>query len=145
MNIHNQGTRRADARPILFPIRASRRALARAMWLAAALLGSHVHPAEAVRTPDIATDAGFIIPGAGAVRLADPAGRARLDRMTSWQSFRARHGKWNALWNASTASPHRAFGPPIPLPGFADRADAVETAVRAFIADHPDLFGTPTL
>ena len=112
--------------------------------LAAALLVP-TSPAGAVRAPEDATDAGFSIPGAGAVTLADPDARLRLDRSLAWEDFRARYGGWTAMWNTRTGSPHRAFGPAIALAGFADRADAVEASVRAFVAANPELFGTPVL
>ncbi len=83
--------------------------------------------------------------GAGAVRLAGADERRGLERSAAWSGFTARHGAWSALWNATTGTPHRAFGAGIPLAGFADRADAVEAAVRAFIAADPGLFGSPTL
>ncbi len=102
-------------------------------------------PARAVRAPDATTDAGIRAPGAGAVVPADAATRARLEAAAPWRGFTDRHGAWTALWNARTASPHRALGPAIPLAGFADRADAVEAALRAFIAGHPGLFGAPVL
>jgi hypothetical protein len=102
-------------------------------------------PADAVRAPDGPTDAAISLPGAGVVTLADRSQRARLQRGPAWREFTARHGSWTALWNERTASPHRAFGPAIPLPGFADHPSAVESALRAFIAGRQDLFGTPTL
>ena len=141
MAIRNLHPRLADARPATTRVPRGRRFLA----LLALLALAAASPAGAVRTPDNLTDAGFLIPGAGAVTVAGPEVRARLDRSAPWQGFRARYGDWTAMWNARTASPHRAMGPAIPLPGFADRADAVEGAVRAFIAGNADLFGTPVL
>ena len=144
MTIRNQGTRHADARPIVTRGPKPRRLGPFCLWLAVLTVVA-ASPAGAVRTPDHVTNAGFVIPGAGAVTVADPGLRGRLDRSLTWQSFRARHGGWSAMWNARTLSPHRALGPAFPLPGFADRADAVEASVRAFVASNTDLFGTPVL
>ncbi len=113
--------------------------------LPAVLLSLAAVPAGAMRTPVEPTVAGIRLPGAGAVALPDEARRARLERGAAWREFNARHGRWTALWNTRTESPHRAFGPAIPLPGFADHAAGVEAALRAFIAGRQRLFGTPTL
>jgi hypothetical protein len=141
MTMRSLHTRLADACPVTTPTTRGRGMFA----LLALLALAAASPAGAVRTPDNLTDAGFLIPGAGAVTVASPDVRARLDRSFAWQSFRARYGDWTAMWNARTSSPHRAMGPAIRLPGFADRADAVEGSVRAFIAGNADLFGTPVL
>src|SRR5262245_13953463 len=143
MTIRIPHPRPADARPNA--TRALRSRLRGLGALLALLALAGASPAGAVRTPDNRSDAGFLIPGAGAVTSATPVVRARLDRSAAWEGFRARYGNWTALWNARTASPHRALGPAIPLPGFADRADAVEASVRAFVAANPGLFGTPVL
>lgn len=111
----------------------------------AVLLALAPLPAGAVREPESSTDAAISIPGAGAVALPDAAQRGTLERGAAWRDFTARYGRWTALWNTRTASPHRAFGPAIALPGFADDAPGVEAALRAFIASRPELFGTPTL
>jgi hypothetical protein len=114
------------------------------MLLLAAGLALRVMPARAQQEP--AVSAGSVaLPGVGAVRLAGSAERPKLERSAEWRGFTARHGAWSALWNVRTGTPHRAFGPPIPLAGYADRADAVEAAVRAFIVADAGLFGTPTL
>jgi hypothetical protein len=41
--------------------------------------------------------------------------QAELSRTARWESFTARHGAWTVLWNEATKTPHRAFGPAIPL------------------------------
>jgi hypothetical protein len=78
-------------------------------------------------------------------RLATPAERRGFAERAGWREFAARHGAWNVVWNAATGSPHRAFGRPIPLPGFADDAPAVTRAVRGFVAANAGVFGTPEL
>ncbi|TMQ73664.1 MAG: hypothetical protein E6K81_03560 [Candidatus Eisenbacteria bacterium] len=80
-----------------------------------------------------------------AVRLARASERPALEAQPSWRGFLARHGTWQALWNARTGTPHRAFGPPIRIAGRLDDPAAVEAAVRGWIAGEPDLFGRPTL
>jgi len=99
----------------------------------------------AVRSPDIPTDAAIRVPGAGAVRMAEAPEARRLEQGAAWRAFTARYGPWGALWNARTGSPHRALGRAIPLAGYADRPEAVEAAIRGFVASQPDLFGSPTL
>lgn len=121
-----------------------------AIWtlLAVVPLTMAAVPARAVRAPDAArttTDAAVSVPGAGAVALPDADRRSSLERDPAWREFTARHGRWTALWNARTGSPHRAFGPAIALPGYSDDAAGVEAALRAFVAARPGLFGTPTL
>ena len=76
-------------------------------------------------------------------RLAGPEEARALEQAPAWRAFRQRHGAWTALWNAATATPHRAFGRGIALTGHADRADAVDAALRAFIAGNPAMFGAP--
>jgi hypothetical protein len=114
------------------------------MLLLAAVLALRGTPAHAQQEPAV-TAGSVALPGVGAVRLAGADERPGLERSAAWRTFTARHGAWSALWNTRTGTPHRAFGPAIPLAGYADRADAVEAALRAFIAADPALFGTPTL
>jgi hypothetical protein len=121
------------------------RAIGRGVLLATATLWVPVSPAHAQRAPAGMTVADIAVPGAGAVRLANAAERAALDQSAPWSEFTSRHGPWSAYWNVGTGTPHRAFGEGIPLPGYADRADAVEAAVRAFIAAEARLFRAPTL
>ena len=111
----------------------------------AALVALCAGPVHAQLEPANPAEGTVSVAGVGTVRLAAPAEQARLDQGADWTAFRARHGEWSALWNTRTGSPHRAFGKAIPLPGFVDRADAVEAAVRTFIASHSELFGSPTL
>src|SRR5262245_11403180 len=91
------------------------------------------------------TPAGAIALRGTPVRIASATERRALEATPSWRGFTARHGRWSALWNARTASPHRAFGRPIPLPGFANDPAAVEASLRAFIASEPGTFGSPAL
>jgi hypothetical protein len=77
------------------------------------------------------------------VKVRDGATQSALTRSSSWQRFRSRHGAWTALWNEATGTPHRAFGPSIPLSGFANDPASVNRAVRSFIAAHPEQFGGP--
>src|SRR5439155_15439609 len=57
-----------------------------------------------------------------------------------------RYGRWHALWNEATSTPHRAFGRAIPLAGFRGDTPSADRAVRAFIGQNPRVFGnSPTL
>ena len=91
-------------------------------------------------------------PAPGAVdRLAARVGyqdqhlQRDLEDGAAWRSFRGRHGDWRALWNESTASPHRAVGPAIALGTSGSDAAGVDRALRRFVAAHPDLFRSPNL
>ena len=145
MCMQSRGSLRDDSCSSPAPDGASRDGRPGVAWLVVALITTCTTPVGAVRRADSPTNAEISVPGAGAVSIADRERRALLQSGTPWREFTARRGAWTALWNARTASPHRAFGPSIPLPGFADRADVVERAVRAFIAGHPGVFGSPTL
>src|SRR5919197_5403275 len=97
------------------------------------------------RVPELG-NGDLIPPGLKPVAIDSPALQQSLSRGPAWRSFSTQHGGWRALWNQATATPHRAFGPGISLPGFAPQPSAVDRAVRAFIAGHPELFGQgPTL
>ncbi len=145
MTIRCQGTRHADHRSPERHRRWLRASGAPITLLVAALLVMAAPPVGAVRAPDVPTDADISVPGAGGVSLAGPEHRARLQRGAPWREFTARHGAWTASWNAGTGSPHRAFGPAIPLSGRTDRPETVEATLRAFIAANSALFGAPTL
>jgi len=136
-----QGAPRS-VRPPTTHLLAHARALA--ISLLTAGLALHAAAARAQETTPGA-EAAVTLRGAGPVRLAEGRERAALNRSPAWQSFTARHAGWSAVWNARTGTPHRAFGPSFQLAGFADRADAVEASVRAFIAGDQGLFGAPTL
>ncbi len=88
---------------------------------------------------------GEVMPAAVHPVAIGGARQALLDASPAWQSFRSQHGDWIANWNGRTASPHRAFGPSIPLPGAANDSNSVDRAVRAFVRGNPDLFGAPEL
>lgn len=77
------------------------------------------------------------------VQSTDEAKQRALSLGPTWKSFRTANGAWTAVWNEATGTPHRAFGPSIPLRGFAGDAESADRAVRAFIAGHPALFGGP--
>ena len=145
MILSPQALRRICTRPFPTPFVPRHRTRSQIAWLLAASWTTLAAPAGAVRPDHDPTNAAVSVPGAGAASVVDRPRRAALQAGTPWREFSARHGPWTALWNTRTASPHRAFGPAIPLPGYADRAEAVEGAVRAFIAGHPALFGSPTL
>lgn len=138
------GTRGAMGPRRIRTAKASLQASACAVLLLAAGLSLRGAPADAAQQPP-STEGSVAVTGIGAVRLAEVGERSGLERSAAWRGFTSRHGAWSAIWNARTGTPHRAFGPSIPLAGFADRAEAVEAAVRAFIAADPGLFGTPTL
>src|SRR5262245_57251975 len=71
------------------------------------------------------------------VKTGDALAQRALAQSSSWRAFQSRFGAWRALWNEATGTPHRAFGPSIPLAGFANDAASVDQAVRAFIARQP--------
>ena len=77
------------------------------------------------------------------VRVGDARVQQALSHAAAWKGFESRYGRWNVMWNEATRTPHRAFGPSIPLTGFANDPASADRAVRAFIAGHPDLFGGP--
>jgi len=102
--------------------------------------------AGTLRNTEGASAAGEIrLRGTPPVEFATPERQIALERSPGWQRFRARHGAWSAVWNEATASPHRAVGPSIPLPGFRGDAASVDGAVRRFVADNSDVFGAVTL
>ena len=75
------------------------------------------------------------------VRTGNGGEQLRLSQSEPWRSFETRFGNWHVVWNEATNTPHRAFGPSLPLVGFANDATSADRAVRAFIAGHPGLFG----
>ena len=110
-----------------------------------ALAVSATGAAASARVPELG-NGDLIPPGLRPVAIDSPALQQSLSRGPAWRGFATQHRGWRALWNQATGTPHRAFGPGIPLPGFAPRPAAADRAVRAFIAGHPELFGTgPTL
>lgn len=113
------------------------RTLIAAAWILAAAATS-VSAREAVEDAGAAASAPAAVLS---VRAGDPARQHALTNGAAWRSFRARYGGWQVLWNEATGTPHRAFGPSIPLAGFAGDAASADRAVRAFVAAHPELFG----
>jgi Zn-dependent metalloprotease len=86
------------------------------------------------------------LPAFHPVQIEDQGRQVALTRGQAWQQFTSRFGPWNVMWNEATGTPHRAFGPPIPLRGFSDNPAAVNSSVKSFVAGHPELFGeSPTL
>jgi hypothetical protein len=85
------------------------------------------------------------MPEGAVVRTSSGVEAQALGARASWSRFLARHGAWKASWNLNTGTPHRAIGPPIPLPGYADDARTVDRVVRRFIATEAAVFGAPTL
>ena len=116
----------------------------RAPWIAATalalLLSAYTSPARAI-VAESAPRGGIELPAAGTLTIATGERQRTLASSPAWQAFRARHGDWGALWNATTGSPHRASGPSIPLAGFANDSAAVDAVLRAFVANNPALFG----
>jgi flagellar hook capping protein FlgD/thermolysin metallopeptidase-like protein len=110
-------------------------------WIIAALLIVAASPAYSITRPAPASDGSVSLPGPGAVHFTNTPAQEALEASPAWQAFRGRYGDWNAVWNEATASPHRTFGPPIALAGFADQAASVDRAVRAFIHANADIFG----
>src|SRR6058998_1880280 len=120
--------------------------LRRLVWWVPAVLALLAPGAgAAARVPELG-NGDLTPPGLRPVEIDSPALQQSLSRGPAWRGFSTEHRGWHALWNQATGTPHRAFGPGIPLPGFAPRPAAADRAVRAFIAGHPELFGTgPTL
>ena len=86
-----------------------------------------------------------MLPAGSSLRIAQGDEAVALNEGVAWRRFTARHGAWQAWWNAATGTPHRAAGPPIALPGYSDDRGSVDRAVRAFITRESALFGAPTL
>ncbi len=61
----------------------------------------------------------------------------------AWRAFTkgAGHG-WQAVFDERTGTPHRAWGPGIPL-GSIESGDAAAAALRDLLADHAELTGVP--
>ena len=76
-----------------------------------------------------------------APRSANAKLQAELSNGNTWKRFQSRHGQWRAIWNEATHTPSYAFGPGIPLRGFANESGAVDRAAREFMAENPALFG----
>ncbi len=75
-----------------------------------------------------------------------PEVQSRLTRSPSWRSFLARHGGWKTLWNERTGTPHRAFGPAIPIPGYAGAGDPERIRmVESFLAAESGALGIDPL
>lgn len=72
----------------------------------------------------------------------DPSVQSRLSLAPAWRSFLTRHGGWKALWNETTGTPHRAFGPSIELPGYVERDEPGRMELlRDFLAAERDALG----
>jgi hypothetical protein len=85
-------------------------------------------------------------PALETARVSDGRVQRELSQRPDWVAFQARYGDWHAVWNEVTGTPHRAYGPSIPLAGFAADPVAVDRALRQFIASEPMLFaGSPEL
>jgi hypothetical protein len=50
-------------------------------------------------------------------RLPDAQWQARLRQQPAWKQFLQAHPAWVVEFNEATGTPHRAFGPAIPVPG----------------------------
>ncbi|MEM8558665.1 MAG: T9SS type A sorting domain-containing protein [Bacteroidota bacterium] len=110
------------------------------IFTAAAALALLLFPAPTVS----AQSDGTIALRGGAPTAPSMARQQALSAGPSWQAFRAEHGAWSALWNESTGTPHRAFGPSAGIPGVGRlSADNVAAAGEVFIRTHPELFGAP--
>jgi len=110
-------------------------------WLLVVGLLIQASAAHAVRGPSSPRTPAFGMPDVP----MDARRQVELAGSPVWQAFQARHGAWRAVWNERTGSPRLAVGPSIALPGFAERPDAVDRAVRAFVGSQPELLGAPDL
>src|SRR5437867_11527073 len=110
-----------------------------------ALAASATGAAASARVPELG-NGDLIPPGLRPVAIDSPALQQSLSRGPAWRGFATQHRGWRALWNQATGTPHRAFGPGIPLPGSTPRPASAARAVRSLIAGPPEHFGTsPTL
>lgn len=115
------------------------------IWTLAGVLMLLASPLHAVVRP-LAEPAGEVaLPAGSATRIAEGTRRVTLENRDAWRAFRAAHGDWNAVWNANTGTPHRAYGPSFALRGFGDNEAGVDAAVRAFVASNAGLFGAVEL
>jgi Zn-dependent metalloprotease len=114
-------------------------------WALAGLLSLLASPLHAFVQPVPAGIGEVAAPEGVATHLADAARARSLENSPAWLAFRSAHGPWSAMWNAATGTPHRAFGPSIPLAGFRGDPGGVDAAVRGFVAANPALFGTVSL
>ncbi|HEY3215736.1 MAG TPA: FlgD immunoglobulin-like domain containing protein [Candidatus Eisenbacteria bacterium] len=110
-------------------------------WLILALFLVTADVATAINRSPVEAGGAIALPPGSLVRTGDPTRQRDLGLRPAWQAFRAAYGPWEALWNEATGTPHRAFGPGIPLEGFANDPAAVDHAVRRFVVRHPQLFG----
>lgn len=110
------------------------------LWLALAL-GAAFPVRAATLSPAAEHRGGEVALRGAPVRLASAPRQSARERGPGWRSFEARHGRWAAVWNEVTSSPHRAIGRPIALPPHAEDAAGVDAAVRAFVAEAPEAFG----
>ncbi|RMG69260.1 MAG: T9SS C-terminal target domain-containing protein [Calditrichaeota bacterium] len=63
-----------------------------------------------------------------------PALQHRLTASRAWQAFVDQNGAWAVQWNEATGTPHRAFGPAVPIQGVQVISQAnVEAAARQFL------------
>ena len=70
-----------------------------------------------------------------------PGAQRRMSVSAEWQSFTADQGSWTVVWNPVTLTPHRAWGRPLPVPGFSrTTAENAEIIARRFLNSRPELF-----
>jgi len=60
-----------------------------------------------------------------------------LSASTAWNQFVRKYGDWSVQWNEATGTPHRAFGPAIPVNGYRQIDESnVENAARSFLREN---------
>ncbi len=94
--------------------------------------------AEGVQTPEASAQVGHVpLP----VALEDDftGGTPPAEAQPAWKEFRKRNPNWAALWRSGSASPHRAFGPGIPVTGPVTSSEQAARAARSFLTDHAGL------
>ena len=99
--------------------------------------------AECVRAQAVEEDGSVLLPcQKGALRLTDAERQIQLSRSAPWVEFTTRQGAWSVVWNEATGTPHRAFGPSLPLPGGRPLSgERVRQASLEFIHEHAGLLG----
>jgi Zn-dependent metalloprotease len=92
-------------------------------------------PAFAVQTPGSPANGAVPLPQesgrAAFITAAPPAGPAKAAAI--WGDFTARHSGWDVLWNALTATPHRAFGAGIRVAGTIATPQQAQAAALGFL------------
>ena len=89
---------------------------------------------NATQDPVTSKDSAEITPKTQTVDFNSPE-QQRLAESAIWQSFKANHNKWDAVFNEANGLPHRAYGSAIPVSGENAEAKAlnfIESELESF-------------